>query len=62
MPTNKSKNSKTRTQNKDLPKKAKSLTKAEATDVKGGLLPYVEQQNIYRSSSISDGTSNTKTK
>jgi hypothetical protein len=62
MSTNKSKKTKTRTQSKDLPKNAKSLTKAEAKNVKGGLLPYVEQDNIYRSPSISDGTSNIKTK
>ena len=59
MPTTKSKTSKRRTQIQDLPKREKKLSKEEQKKVKGGLLPYIEQDNLYKSKSIKDGTSNT---
>jgi len=43
----------------DLPKKAKTLTRKEQKKIKGGLLPYVEQENVIKPTSIKDGTSNT---
>lgn len=54
----KTKETKRRTQVKNLKKSEEELTPAEAKKVKGGLLPYIEQDNI-RSKSIKDGTSNT---
>ena len=59
MPATKSKNTKRRTQTKDLPKRKKELSKEEQQRVKGGLLPYIEQDNIYNTRNIKDGTSNT---
>jgi hypothetical protein len=59
MPTDKSKGTKPRTQIKDLPRGKKELSKGEQKNVKGGLLPYIEQDNIYKTKSVKDGTSNT---
>ena len=47
MPANKSKNMKRRTTVKDLPKRKKDLSREEQKNVKGGLLPYIEQDNLY---------------
>jgi hypothetical protein len=55
----KAKETKRRTQVKDLKKSEEELTPAQSKKVKGGLLPYVEQENVYKSTSIKDGTSNT---
>ena len=59
MPTDKPTERKRRTQVKDLPKQEKELTKEEEEKVKGGILPYVEQDNLRSVTKISDGTSNT---
>lgn len=58
MPAGKSKGAKPRTQVKDLPRKKRELTKEQRQKVKGGLLPYIEQDNL-KSTNITDGTSNT---
>lgn len=55
---------KTRTKLKieDLPQAEKELTLDEAEATRGGLLPYMEQDNIFKSTAttnIKDGTSNT---
>ena len=59
MPADKPTKRKRRTQVKDLPKQEKELTKEEEEKVKGGILPYVEQDNLRSVTKISDGTSNT---
>lgn len=46
----------------DLPQAEKELGIEEAEATKGGILPYIEQDNIFKSarvSDIKDGTSNT---
>jgi hypothetical protein len=59
------KNTKTKSANKrvkvrTLAKTESKLSKKEMTRVKGGLLPYLEQDNIRDgTSNIQDGTSNT---
>ena len=58
----KSKSTKPRTRVQNLPKDAHELSGKEKKKVKGGLLPYVEQDNVRKSSNIQDGTSNTITK
>ena len=57
--TTKLKSTKRRTKVQDIPKKTKALTGKEQKKIKGGLLPYIEQDNLYKSRSIQDGTSNT---
>ncbi len=58
MPT-KLKSTKRRTKVQDIAKKAKTLTGKDQKKIKGGLLPYIEQDNVYRSPNIKDGTSTT---
>lgn len=58
MPT-KSKSTKRRTRVQDIPKKAKELSGKEQKKIKGGLLPYIEQDNLRKFTNIQDGTSNT---
>ena len=59
MPTTNAKSTKRRTQTKELSKQEKELSPEEQKKVKGGLLPYIEQDNLYKNKSIKDGTSNT---
>jgi hypothetical protein len=59
MPTTNSKSTKRRTQTKDLSKQKKDLSKEEQKKVKGGILPYMEQDNLYKNKTIKDGASNT---
>ena len=54
----KTKETKRRTKVKDLKKSEEELTTDQAKKVKGGILPYIEQDAIT-SRSITDGTSNT---
>jgi len=61
MPT-KSKSTKRRTKVQDIQKKSKELSGKEQKKIKGGILPYIEQDNLYKSKSIQDiqdGMSNT---
>ena len=50
MPT-KSEPRKPRTKVKNIPGKTKELSQSEQKRVKGGLLPYIEQDNLYKSRS-----------
>jgi hypothetical protein len=43
----------------DLPVSETELTSEQAENVQGGLLPYIEQDNLVRSTQTTDGTSNT---
>ena len=55
----KPKNTSRRTSVQDIPSEAKELNSKERKKIKGGLLPYIEQDNLRKStSSITDGTSN----
>jgi hypothetical protein len=58
MPT-KSKSTKRRVKIEDTPKQMKKLSKDDQKKVRGGILPYIEQDNLHRVANISDGTSNT---
>lgn len=53
----KSTSTKRRTNVKDIAKETKALSGKEQKRIKGGLLPYVEQDNLRKPSSITDGTS-----
>jgi hypothetical protein len=56
------KSSKRRTQVKDLSENGRELSKREQKKVKGGLLPYIEQDNVqHKPINVQDGTSNTLT-
>lgn len=44
---------------RSLPKTESKLSGKEMKRVKGGLLPYIEQDNVRGSTNIQDGTSNT---
>lgn len=57
MPT-KSKSTKSRTTVQDIPKEPKDLSGKEQKKVKGGMLPYIEQDNLRKPTNIPDGTSN----
>ncbi|HKO96487.1 MAG TPA: hypothetical protein VJU86_05830 [Pyrinomonadaceae bacterium] len=60
MPS-KSKSTKSRTSLKDISTKTKTLSSGDKKKIKGGLLPYIEQDNLNTSrgtKSITDGTSN----
>lgn len=60
--TTKLKSTKRRTKVQDIPRNTKALTGKEQKKIKGGLLPYIEQDNLRKpTSSITDGTSNTIT-
>jgi hypothetical protein len=59
MPSSKLKHTKRRTKVKDLPKREKVLTKEDQKKVRGGLLPYIEQDNLRQKTNITDGSSNT---
>ena len=49
-----------RTQTKDLPAPGNELSQKQMKKVKGGILPFIEQDNLYKHvTSIKDGTSNT---
>lgn len=58
----KSKTTKRRVKVEDTPKRMKKLTKDDQKKVRGGILPYIEQDNLYKlsniKSNIKDGTSN----
>ena len=64
---NKLKSTKRRTKMKDVSTKAKVLSSKDKKKVKGGILPYIEQDYCLKptstitppTSSITDGTSNT---
>jgi hypothetical protein len=57
----KAKTAKRRVKVEGTVKKLKTLTESDQKKVRGGLLPYIEQDNIFKSTStnIQDGTSNT---
>ena len=55
----KAKTAKRRVKVEGKAKKLKTLTKSDQKKVRGGLLPYIEQDNIFKSTNIKDGTSNT---
>jgi hypothetical protein len=55
----KAKSTKPRVKVGGTPKKLKALTKSDQKKVRGGLLPYIEQANIFKSTNITDGSSNT---
>jgi hypothetical protein len=57
--TTKLKSTKRRVKVQEIPKPTKTLTGKEKKKVKGGLSPYIEQDNL-RKPNITDGTSNTK--
>jgi hypothetical protein len=57
--TTKLKSTKRNIKVQELPKKAKTLTRKEQQKIKGGLLPYIEQDNVIKPTNIKDGTSNT---
>ena len=67
MPT-KLKSTKRRTSMKEISAETKTLSSRDKKKIKGGLLPYIEQDNLKRptnttggTSNITDGTSNTIT-
>ena len=55
----KAKTAKRRVTVEEKPKQMKRLTKADQKKVRGGILPYIEQDNLYKTHNIQDGTSNT---
>ena len=57
--SSKTRGAKKRVKMQTLTKAESKLSRREMSKVKGGLLPYVEQDNLRGSSNITDGTSNT---
>lgn len=57
MPT-KLKSTRRRVKVQEIPKKTETLTDKQKKKIKGGLLPHIEQDNVYRSPNIKDGNSN----
>jgi hypothetical protein len=57
--TTKLKSKKRRVKVQEIPKQTKALTGKEQKKIKGGLLPYIEQDNLIKPTNIKDGTSNT---
>ena len=57
--TTKLKSKKRRVKVQEVPKQTKALTGKEQKKIKGGLLPYMEQDNLKNPTNVKDGSSNT---
>jgi len=57
--TTKLKSKKRRVKVQEVPKQTKALTGKEQKKIKGGLLPYIEQDNLKKPTNVKDGSSNT---